>query len=151
MMRSKILMWLVVVTGLACFAGSLIAASDWPDLAPEPELLSPTGEVVNLADKKTLEFKWSPFIGRMWERQYYDFRLYKGRQTTEANQLIVKQIPKDQYSFTVDAGIFQDGEVYTWGLRQVYMDRKSEQAYSSFKVEKNAGSACPTGDAKAGE
>jgi hypothetical protein len=141
MKKMKRWIWQVIVAGAVCLAGSLVTASDWPDLAPQPELLSPTGEVVNLAGKQTLEFKWSPFIGRMWERQYYDFRLYKGRQTTADNQIIVKQIPKDQYSFTVDAGIFQDGEVYTWGLRQVYMDRKSEQAYSSFKVEKGAESA----------
>lgn len=139
---ARALVWAVVVAAFACLAGSLIgSSSDWPDLAPEPELLSPIEEVVNLAGKQTLEFKWSPFIGRMWERQYYDFRLYKGREMIEANQLIVKQVPKDQYSFTVDAGVFEDGQVYTWGLRQVYMDRKSEQAYSSFKVEKGAESA----------
>jgi len=140
---ARALVWAVVVVAFACLAGSLIgSSSDWPDLAPEPELLSPIEEVVNLAGKQTLEFRWSPFIGRMWERQYYDFRLYKGREMIEANQLIVKQVPKDQYSFTVDAGVFEDGQVYTWGLRQVYMDRKSEQAYYSFKVEKGAGSAC---------
>ena len=142
MKQARVLTWVAIVAGFVCLAGSLVTATDWPDLAPEPELLSPTGEVVDLAGKQTLEFKWSPFIGRMWERQYYDFRLYKGREMVEATQIMVKQVPKDQYSVTVDAGVFEDGQVYTWGLKQVYMDRKSEQAYSSFKVEKGAGSAC---------
>ncbi|MFA5038678.1 MAG: hypothetical protein WC732_03250 [Candidatus Omnitrophota bacterium] len=113
-----------------------VSSSDWPDLAPEPQLLEPRGEVVDLSGKDTLEFKWSPFIGRLWERQYYDFRLYKGRDRLEGSQILVSKVAKNQYSISVDASLFEDGEAYAWGVAQVYMDRKSEQAYSTFEVVK---------------
>ncbi|MDD5019348.1 MAG: hypothetical protein PHH75_00265 [Candidatus Omnitrophica bacterium] len=144
MKKTRALTWLAIVVGFVGLAGGLVvASSDWPDLAPEPQLLEPAGEVVDLTGKQTLTFKWSPFVGRMWERQYYDFRLYKGRDRVEDAQMIVKQVPKDQYSVVIDAKVFEDGQAYTWGLKQVYMDRKSEQAYSSFKVKKSGVSGCP--------
>jgi hypothetical protein len=122
---------------------AMMGASDWPDLAPEPQLLEPRGEIVDLTGKDSLEFKWT-FVGRMWQRQYYDFRLYKGRQRMEGTQIIVKQVPKNQYSISIDAGVFEDGQVYSWGVKQVYMDRKSEEAYSSFEVKKSAAKAAIT-------
>lgn len=132
----KYLALILVLFFICFFTLKTAATSDWPDLAPEPELLEPRGEIIDLAGKDSLEFKWSPFVGRLWERQYYDFRLYKGRDRVESNQMLVKKVPKNEYSITVDASLFQDGQAYSWGLKQVYMDRKSEQAYSSFIVKK---------------
>lgn len=123
-----------VVLGIFCFLSVCALASDWGDLAPEPELLEPQGEVVDISGKDGLTFKWSPFIGRLWERQYYDFRLYQGRDRVEANQILVKKVDKNQYSVTVDASQFKDGGVYSWGVKQIYLDKKSEQAYASFQI-----------------
>lgn len=104
--------------------------------APEPELLSPISEVVDLTGQATLEFKWSPFVGELWRRQYWDFRLYKGRPMVEDNQLVVKKVDPKVYSVVLDAGMFKDGETYTWAVRQIYLDRKSDQAHQAFTVER---------------
>jgi hypothetical protein len=49
-----------------------------------------------------------------------------------------KRLPANVYSFSVSADVFQDGEVYTWTLRQAYSDNtfKSDAAYDAFKVIK---------------
>lgn len=114
------------------------------DLAPEPWLLSPISETVDLTGKDTLTFKWRPDPGPLLLRKYYDFRLYKGYQTFESTQILKKQVDPNTYSIVLDAGLFEDGQVYTWTLRQVYCDiRKSDAAYNSFKVIKNNESLKP--------
>ncbi len=103
---------------------------------PVPTLLSPAGETVDLTGKDTLEFRWSPFEGRMYKRQGYDFRLYKGRQTYAGSQIYKEQVGPDAYHVVLKADMFEDGQVYTWTLRQLYFDNKSDAAYNSFKVVK---------------
>lgn len=48
------------------------------DYAPEPRLIAPIKEEIDLTKKTELEFKWSPHEGVSSDRRYYDFRLYKG-------------------------------------------------------------------------
>ncbi len=103
---------------------------------PEPRLLSPISEVVDLTGKDTLEFKWSPFEGRLFKRKYYDFRIYKGREMYFKDEIFKQKVPRGTYSVVLKADIFEDGQVYTWAVRQVYDDDKSDQAYSAFRVVK---------------
>jgi hypothetical protein len=103
---------------------------------PVPMLLSPVGNTVDLTGEETLEFKWSPFEGRMYRRQGYDFRLYKGRQTYASDEIYKEQVGPDAYHVVLKADMFEDGQVYTWTLRQLYFDNKSDAAYNSFKVVK---------------
>ena len=105
--------------------------------APQPELLSPTSEVVDLTGKDSLTFKWSPFIGNLFEREYYEFRLYKGYNQVQANEIYRQRVPRNIYAVVLKTDMFQNGEVYTWTLRQASNDKfKSDAAYSSFKVIK---------------
>lgn len=106
------------------------------DDVPEPTLLSPVGETVDLTGKETLEFRWSPFEGRINKRQGYDFRLYKGRRTYAQDEVYKEQVGPDVYHVVLKADMFEDGQVYTWTLRQVYFDNKSDAAYNSFMVVK---------------
>ncbi len=107
------------------------------DLAPEPWLLSPISETVDLTAQTTLIFKWRPDPGPLLLRKRYDFRLYKGYQTYESTQILKKAVEPNVYSVVLDASLFEDGQVYTWTLRQVYCDiRKSDAAYNSFIVVK---------------
>lgn len=107
------------------------------DLAPEPWLLEPVSETVDLIGKDTLTFKWSPFQGTLLLRKCYDFRLYKGYQTLESTQVLKKIVDPKVYAVVLDANLFEDGQVYTWTLRQIYCDiRKSDAAYNSFRVIK---------------
>ncbi|MDD5138395.1 MAG: hypothetical protein PHG72_06205, partial [Candidatus Omnitrophica bacterium] len=66
----------------------------------------------------------------------YDFRLYKGRRTYAQDEIYQEQVGPNVYHVVLKADMFEDGEVYTWTLRQLYFDNKSDAAYNSFKVVK---------------
>ena len=107
------------------------------DFTPEPVLISPTGEEVDLTGKPELEFKWSPHEARRGFREYYDFRLYKGYEMLERSLLIKRRIDPNTYRTSVNADTFKDGEVYTWSLRQRYDGlQKSRRSTASFRVIK---------------
>lgn len=105
------------------------------DFVPQPVLLSPASDGVDLAGKDSLEFKWSPHEGDSVRRDYYDFRLYKGYNFLESALLLKQKVPSDIYVVRLRADMFEDGQVYTWSLRQVYTDsNKSHRSFQSFRV-----------------
>ena len=106
--------------------------------APEPRLMYPITDEVDLTGKEELEFRWDQFPGQIFKRNYYEFCLYKGYGQYEDDIILKKRVPPNVYSFTASADIFKDGEVYTWSLRQVYntMAFKSDASYDSFTVVK---------------
>lgn len=107
------------------------------DFTPEPVLISPTGEEVVLTGRTGLEFKWSPHEARRGFREYYDFRLYRGYEMLERSLIIKKKVDPNTYQISIGSDNFNDGEVYTWSLRQVYDGmQKSRRSASSFKVIK---------------
>ena len=103
---------------------------------PQPRLISPVTEVVNLAGQDKLIFKWSTVEGNTFKRSYYDFRLYKGYDMLESTLILKKQVPPLQGELTLDASIFENCQIYTWSLRQKYISAKSEKSWQSFKVIK---------------
>ena len=106
------------------------------DAVPQPRLLSPVKETVDMTGKEELEFKWSPHEKGGGFREYYDFRLYKGYNMYENTLILKKQVAPDQYSIRLPASVFEEGAVYTWSLRQVYDTAKSLKSFQSFKVIK---------------
>ncbi|MGH7198185.1 MAG: hypothetical protein ACREH5_05550 [Candidatus Omnitrophota bacterium] len=104
---------------------------------PEPRLISPTSEEVDLTGKPSLLFEWSPFEGDITRRDYYDFRVYKGVNRVAENLIFKEKVFKSAYKIDLNADRFEDSQVYTWSVRQVYMNgSKSRKATSSFKVIK---------------
>ena len=103
---------------------------------PKPVLITPTTEKVDLTSKDELQFKWSPHEGSTMDRQYYDFRLYKGYQMIESTILFKKQVSYDEYQLKLNSDMFRNGEIYTWSLRQVYYLGKSQRSWQSFKIIK---------------
>ncbi|MDD5595046.1 MAG: hypothetical protein PHY94_02255 [Candidatus Omnitrophica bacterium] len=102
---------------------------------PEPRLIFPITETVVLTGKNDLEFKWGGEYAVTVD--YYDFRLYKGYNTVEANLILKKQIPSDITTTKISADTFTDAEVYTWVLKQVSLGgQKSDASFDSFKVIK---------------
>jgi hypothetical protein len=109
------------------------------DFVPQPRLLSPAGEEVDLAGKDKLEFRWSPHENMRPGpgTRYYDFRLYKGYQMLESTLLLKKRVPGRERGISLEADMFKAGQVYTWSLRNVYKGTgKSDRSASSFKVVK---------------
>jgi len=105
------------------------------DFVPSPVLLSPATDEVDLTGKDTLEFKWSPQEGIRGIREYYDFRLYKGYNTVESALILKERLPGDTYQYNLTSDKFEEGQTYTWTLRQVYSGLlKSDPSQVSFKI-----------------
>lgn len=107
------------------------------DVLPEPLLLSPSNDEIDLTDRDSLEFKWLSYVSEIIKRRGYEFKLYKGYDMY-ADDLIYKELlPRETYSIKIDAAKFENGQVYTWALRQIAMDGiKGEQSFHSFKIKK---------------
>lgn len=105
---------------------------------PQPRLISPRGEKVSLVGKSTLEFIWSPHASRgLGGRRYFDFRIYKGYQMLESTLIFKETVPGGKYKLEVNSDIFEDGQVYTWSLRQGYKTMgKSRRTVHPFIVVK---------------
>jgi len=102
---------------------------------PEPRLMYPTGETVILTGKDFLEFKW--WISGFIDIDYYDFRLYKGYNMYASNLIFKQRLPANTFSIKIESSLFEDGQVYTWALRQiVYSGEKSDPSFDSFKIIK---------------
>lgn len=101
--------------------------------APAPKLLSPTTEDVDLGGKEQLAFRWERVD--IISTQYFDFRLYKGYDTIEDNRIFKQNFSTDVYPVNIPSSTFETGQVYTWVLRQVFLNGlKSDKSWSSFKV-----------------
>lgn len=100
---------------------------------PGPKLLSPTTEDVDLSGKDQLEFRWERT--NLVVTQYFDFRLYKGYDTVEGTRILQQDFSTDNYPITIPSSSFETGQVYTWVLRQVFLNGdKSDKSWSSFKI-----------------
>lgn len=105
------------------------------DLVPQPRLLYPRLYEVSMQPGTGLEFRWSPHEGSAVQRDYYDFRLYKGYQMLASTLLFKKRVSPRDFSITLGPEYFADGGIYTWSLRQVYTGSvKSRKSTQSFKV-----------------
>ncbi len=141
-MTRKILILTVVISIIAAYPafsrGGLRARElTRSAIVPQPRLISPVTQDVDLTGKEKLEFEWSPHEGDPLQRDYYDFRLYKGREMLESTLVFKTHTQTNDSSLELKSDMFQNGEVYTWSLRQVYTgSNKSQRSYSSFKVKK---------------
>ena len=132
---------LLVIAGIflasECFAGSYLGFRYMDSFVPQPRLLEPAREMVDLSGKESLLFRWSSHEQARGFRMYYDFRLYKGYNMLESTLIFKQKVDPTQNAVALSAAMFEDGQVYTWSLRQVYDGyRKSDRSYQSFKVIK---------------
>jgi len=112
-------------------------AHDSRSYIPKARLLEPIYDTVDLNGKKELVFKWSSHESAPDFRQYYDFRLYKGYDMYESTLIFKEKVSPEQYELALPSDNFENGQIYTWCLRQVYTGiRKSERNFNSFKIIK---------------
>lgn len=128
--------FLLLAFAVSAFAGRF--GSNFPgDITPPyaPQLLFPITEDIDLTGKNVLEFKWVPCSSI--DIASYDFRLYEGYQTFEANLILKKIINSPLSSFKLDSSKFEIDQVYTWVLRSITIGgQKSDKSFSSFKIIK---------------
>jgi len=134
-----------LITGALIFLASVASARGaiYPapraarEEVPQPVLITPNSDTVNLFGLKELVFKWSRHEKARPFRRYYDFRLYKGRVTLESTLIFKKQVPPNQWELSLPVNMFENNQAYTWTMRQVYDEgRKSRFSYQAFTVTK---------------
>ncbi|MCX5709863.1 MAG: hypothetical protein NT088_03935 [Candidatus Omnitrophica bacterium] len=130
---------LVSILLIICLAVSAVYAmgfrKGFMDSVPPPQLISPVSETADITGKDYLNFEWI-VIGLM-DIDYCDFRIYKGYDTYGNDLILKEQVFTPDRDYRVKADIFEDGQVYTWVLKQVsYSGFKSDTVSNSFKVIK---------------
>jgi hypothetical protein len=137
-MKIRILICLLILTlspGLLYAFGFGAGRRLERESVPEVRLISPVTDEIDLTGKTTLEFKWSPHEGDATQREYYDFRLYKGYDMLESTLILKKKLYNNESGMVLPAEMFETGQVYTWSMKQAYSGiQKSHRSYSSFKA-----------------
>ncbi|MCX5711258.1 MAG: hypothetical protein NT060_04835 [Candidatus Omnitrophica bacterium] len=132
---------LVSILLIVCLAVSAVYAMGFKrgfmDSIPAPQLISPVSETADITGKDYLDFKWI-VIGLM-DIDYCDFKIYKGYNAYGDNLILKEQVFTPDRDFRVKADTFEDGQVYTWVLKEVsYSGLKGDTAYNSFRIIKNS-------------
>ena len=118
-----------------CFAGPYLGSRYIERFVPQPRLLEPARDTVDISGQDRLLFRWSSHEQAWGFRMYYDLRLYKGYNMVESTLIFKARVDPSQNTIAISAAMFEDGQVYTWSLRQVYDGyRKSDRSYQSFTV-----------------
>lgn len=116
-------------------AASYIGINIYNDFVPGPTLLYPVTEDIVLTGKDYLEFRWrrpEPVI-----TDHFIFKLYKGYNTVQDNLILRQDFPTDTYPIKLPVSQFEEGEVYTWALIEVFRSgKKSDMSFSSFRIIK---------------
>jgi hypothetical protein len=100
-----------------------------------PTLLYPATDDIKLGGKDFLEFRWERT--ELSFTDHYEFRLYKGRETIDQALILNKDILVSDFPIKVTSVTFEDGQVYTWSLRQVFVGgTKGDTKFSAFKTSK---------------
>lgn len=101
-----------------------------------PRLIYPNDTIVVLDGQKKLEFKWGLASGPM-RLDYIDFFIYKGAGAAEENLLFKTRLSFNEYSVKLDSALFEDNQVYTWGIRQFFLrGKKDNSSLALFRVYK---------------
>ena len=137
-MKKLLAIFIILCLSGTSFAGSALTGTRFgEDEVPQPRLISPARDVIDLSGKDELVFKWSPHERARGFRDYYDFRLYKGYDMLAGSLIMKRQVDPNAYELRLPSNTFENGSTYTWSLRQVYdATRKSRRSYQSFKVIK---------------
>ena len=135
--------FLIYIVSLMLFLGCLSQAAfairtiGVEDYVPNPRLIYPVSDEVILEGEKPLIFKWSPHESRSLGRRSYVFRIYSGTEMLKPNLIYKETVPGGKHEIEVASDFFEDGETYTWSLRQIYKGiGKSRRSFNTFRVIK---------------
>lgn len=134
-MKCVLRIMLIVITLSFTTALFALTSRESYNFVPEPQLLYPVTDNIDLSKNEDLEFKWINM--RPISLDYCYLRLYKGYQTYESNLILKEQIPAPESTFTIKKDQLEVDQVYTWTLQEVSLGgQKSDKAYSPFKIIK---------------
>lgn len=133
----KYVLKIILVVFLFSFATTLFALTPREsfNFVPEPQLLYPVTDDIDLSGKDSLEFKW--IIKRPFSLDYCYFRLYKGYGTYEQDLILKERISAPESTYLIKKDQLEAGQVYTWTLQEVSLGgQKSDRSRSPFKIIK---------------
>lgn len=135
MKRAAVLIFIVVLFSInAVYA--LGMRRDFMNTPPPPQLVYPTSETADISGKDYLDFKW--IVIDPMEIDYCELRLYKGYNDYGDDLILKEQVFSPDKDLRVKADTFNDGQVYTWVLKEVsYGGQKSDTVFNSFRIIKN--------------
>jgi len=135
-MKKTVFIIMFLIAATAASAQMMLTDQD-PQYVPVPRLLYPASDEVVIEEGKPLVFKWSPHEKLSASGRYYDFRLYDGYDMVQSNLIFKKRLDGDVSQYHMESGMFKEGRVYTWSLRQGYSGiGKSRRSVQSFRVVK---------------
>ena len=132
MKRLSTLILLAALFSTSAFAGSQVRRTG----LDVPNLKAPTEKAV-IHGSAPLEFRWDA-KGDQTNLEYYDFRLYKGHKTLDSGLFFKEKVSRAQSSIQIPADKFEDGQTYTWSVKQIGTHGNSRSAYIVFTVSKQA-------------
>lgn len=137
-MKKNILITLILISSILFISNNIYARmhKSWGGQLAAPTLLEPITSNVDLTGKQMLKFLWVSNIVGSIDRNYFDFRLYKGTQMTEDNIIYKEKLAPRTRKLELKADIFQEGETYSWSLRYSINKQKSDLSWRTFKVIK---------------
>ena len=136
MKRVIIAMGLLICQINFCSAGvvGFVTNSGVYNNVPEPRLRYPIYDTVILTKDQPLEFKW---WNEFTDTSGFILKIYEGFNMYADNLRLKKDLSAQASSFSVESGMFQDGQVYTWSLMRIlFSGFKSAKSFNSFKVIK---------------
>jgi hypothetical protein len=138
MLDKRLLGWgafFYFVLAVAVNASAGRGLTRYEDSLPAPRLLSPVTDDIVLTGKSVLEFKWTQ--GNLARISHYEFKIYKGYNMLASTLILKQDVASGTYPIEVAVSLFEEGQVYTWSLRQVsYGGEKGDRSFSSFKIIK---------------
>lgn len=106
--------------------------------APQPRLIRPTSEIVNIQDKKGILFKWSSQQIPSGGRRKYRFQLYEGYNMYKQNLIFKEELDPQTFEIFIEKDMFKNNTTYTWSIRQRgFSSSWSRRNFYSFKVLKD--------------
>ena len=103
-----------------------------------PTLIFPVEETVYISGLKKVEFRWKP-ADVPFEVFCYLFRIYRGRDMSQKSEVHAEQVSGLDTATEVSADHFEDGEVYTWYIKEVNNGPPimfSDPVFQSFRIIK---------------
>jgi len=138
MSKRKIIIYLALFLFISVFARTSYCETflkEESNTIPGPVLLSPTTKDIVLSGRDYLEFTWERTS--FTRTNYFDFRVYKGFSATDNRQVFKQKCTWSDYPPRLPASLFEENQVYSWMLIQVFTDgKKSDKSFSSFKIIK---------------
>ena len=133
----KTLLFILIFMSMIFFTVEARGIYGRGEMVPEVNYMAPKDESkIDLAGEKTLTFRWRRVPFPSGGRKCYKFIIFKG---FSYESYFKKILEHNVTSIDVPVGIFEDGQVYSWQVKQQddWSAAWSRNVWWSFKIIKH--------------